>query len=851
MIEHASEDHRGLGGSRCRSSRDRWRWEARPHFHGSPRAARVRWAAAGLLIVLALSAIAALAEREARFERPGPEGTAPGSQALSNSLGPEPASLAAEAPAIALPAETHAARASRRRRATRRRRLREPAARLRPQRRPDRRAGALLRARGGLRPLLHRSQGGARAREGRARPRARAALPRRQPEGRARGSRSRNRKGQLPHGLRAPHRPAHLRALVYRELWPGIDMAFQGEGGKLRYEFRLRPGAEASDIRLAYAGAEDVSLGAGGALRIDTPLGALRDAPPQSFQRIDGRRVPVESRYALAGDSYGFSVGRHDRGRPLVIDPSLAYSTYLGGSSSTTGLVGVAVDSAGAAYVTGDTISADFPTTAGAFDTSASGELRRVRHQAQSRRLGPFLLHLPGRVLLRPRPRDRGRLGGGRLRHRGHRLRGLPDHRGGLRHQRQRRLPTPFVTKLNPAGSGLSYSTFLGGSYLDQGLGVAVDSAGAAYVTGETVSADFPTTAGAFDTSSNGEPRRVRHQAQSRRLGPFLLHLPGRVLLDVGRGVAVDSAGAAYVAGDTAPRGLPHHRGGLRHQRQRRPTRSSPSSTPPARAFPTPPSWAGPPSTKASGSRSTRRGPPTSPGSPAPGTSRPPRGPSTPAPTASSTRSSPSSIPPARAFPTPPSWAGPPSTRRRGRGRLGGGRLRHRVHRLRGLPDHRGGLRHQRQRRRRVRHQAQSRRLGPFLLHLPGRVRDFGSGIAVDSAGAAYVTGVTSSTDFPTTAGAFDTSANGDGTPSSPSSRWAPASRRRSISTPEPPAALRSQATPTATPSRSGPTPTNRAPRCGCARSRPQARSGRSSGSPAPTRAPEASRAADRKRRRR
>ncbi len=149
--------------------------------------------------------------------------------------------------------------------------------------------------------------------------------------------------------------------LIYRDLWPGIDMVFRGQGGKLNYEFHLRPGAEVSDIRIAYAGAKGVSLGAGGALQIDTPLGTLRYAHPQSFQRIDGRRVPVDSRYALAGNAYGFAVGHHDRRQPLVIDPSLAYSIYLGG------------------------------------------------------------LHRRG-------PRHRGRRGGGRLRHRSHRLRGPPHH---------------------------------------------------------------------------------------------------------------------------------------------------------------------------------------------------------------------------------------------------------------------------------------------------------------------------------------------------------------------------------------------------------------------------------------
>jgi hypothetical protein len=271
--------------------------------------------------------------------------------------------------------------------------------------------------------------------------------------------------------------------VIYRDLWPGIDMVFRGKGGRLNYEFRLRPGAKVSDIHLAYAGAEGVSLSRSGKLLIDTPLGTLRDARPQSFQRIDGRRVPVNSRYALAGNSYGFAVGHHDLRRSLVIDPSLAYSTFLGGSfvESSRG-IDIAVDSAGAAYLTGSTGSTDFPTTAGAYDTTQNGSY------------------------------------------------------------------DAFVTKLNPAGSSLAYSTYLGGSDNDFGLGIAVDSAGAAYVTGETLSADFPTTAGAFENSFDAFVTKLNPAGSSLAYSTYL----GGSGLDTGYGIAVDSAGAAYVTGTTA-----------------------------------------------------------------------------------------------------------------------------------------------------------------------------------------------------------------------------------------------------------------------------------------------------------
>src|SRR5215203_4827623 len=106
------------------------------------------------------------------------------------------------------------------------------------------------------------------------------------------------------HGL-----PTHGE-LLYGGLWPGIDMAVRGEGGKLKYEFHLKAGSSVDDVRLAYRGAEGLKVGTGGELLVKTPLGILKDAAPVSYQRIGDERVPVESRYTLREDGgYGFAVG--------------------------------------------------------------------------------------------------------------------------------------------------------------------------------------------------------------------------------------------------------------------------------------------------------------------------------------------------------------------------------------------------------------------------------------------------------------------------------------------------------------------------------------------------------------
>jgi Beta-propeller repeat len=166
--------------------------------------------------------------------------------------------------------------------------------------------------------------------------------------------------------------PTHAE-LLYGGLWPGIDMAVRGEGGNLKYEFHLKPGASVKDVRLGYRGAEGLKVGAGGELLVRTPLGILKDAAPVSYQLVGGERVPVKSRYERKGKGgYGFWVGAYDPRYPLIIDPGLDYSTFLGGAGDDRSF-GIAVDGEGRAYVTGLTSSADFPTTTSAFDTTYNG----------------------------------------------------------------------------------------------------------------------------------------------------------------------------------------------------------------------------------------------------------------------------------------------------------------------------------------------------------------------------------------------------------------------------------------------------------------------------------------------
>ena len=122
----------------------------------------------------------------------------------------------------------------------------------------------------------------------------------------------------------------------YRDLWPGIDLHLADHAGTLKYEFRVKPGALPSNVRLEYAGARSLSIDGSGTLLIDTDLGVLRDAAPVSYQIVEGRRVPVASRFVVidaARKQIGFAVDGYRPGHELVIDPGIQYSTFLGGSS--------------------------------------------------------------------------------------------------------------------------------------------------------------------------------------------------------------------------------------------------------------------------------------------------------------------------------------------------------------------------------------------------------------------------------------------------------------------------------------------------------------------------------------
>jgi hypothetical protein len=360
--------------------------------------------------------------------------------------------------------------------------------------------------------------------------------------------------------------------VIYRNLWPGIDLTMRGEPGELKYEFRVRPGGVPSDIRIAYTGADGLTIGKDGALLVETSMGVLRDAPPIAWQMIDGVRSPIDTRYALGEDrsSYSFDVrAGYRRDQELVIDPGLEYSTFLGGTSHDFGTA-IAVDSGGNAYIIGTTQSTNFPTRVGSFDRTFNGGVVDV-FVTKLNPTGTALIYstyLGGTPAAVPAggsdPFEFGRAiavdAAGNAYVAGQTTSAnFPTTSGAF--DRSLNIGTfdttdAFVTKLNAAGSGLVYSTFLGGTDIDDALAIAVDESGQAYVGGETGSTNFPTTAGAFDRTRDGafDAFVVKFNAAGSALvySTFI----GGTEVDFVEDIAV-SGGNAYVGGSTRSPNFP------------------------------------------------------------------------------------------------------------------------------------------------------------------------------------------------------------------------------------------------------------------------------------------------------
>jgi Beta-propeller repeat len=348
---------------------------------------------------------------------------------------------------------------------------------------------------------------------------------------------------------------ASYKRVQYKNLWPGIDAAFYGNQGQFEYDLGVAPGADPGRIALALSGAERVRVAESGALSIQLRGGSVRQLAPHAYQILDGVKVAVDSRYFLQGHRVGIRLGHYDHRLPLTIDPKLDYSTYLGGSGQDVG-TGIAVDSSGAAYVTGYTTSTNFPRTSGAHENGNDGS-----YDAFVTKLNPSGTGLIFSTYVGGSADDRGF--------------GIAVDTAGAAYvtgdTTSTNFPTTtaayqpahrgasdaFVAKLKPDGAGLEYATYLGGSLTDRGFGIAVDSSGAAYVTGVTGSSNFPTTAAAYQPAHRGASDVFVTKLNSSGTGLAYSTYLGGAGQDIGKAIAIDPDGAAYLTGDTTSPDFP------------------------------------------------------------------------------------------------------------------------------------------------------------------------------------------------------------------------------------------------------------------------------------------------------
>ncbi len=344
----------------------------------------------------------------------------------------------------------------------------------------------------------------------------------------------------------------------YKDVYPGIDLVYYGNRGQLEYDFVIEPGADPNAIRIALKGGGALKLSSQGDLVLTAEGKEIRFLKPRLYQELRGKKHDVAGRYVLRGArQVGFRVASYDTRLPLMIDPILSYSTYLGGASYDQAN-GIAADSLGNVYVAGFTQSSNFPITSGPVQSASAGNSDAFVTKLSAD--GSSLIYSTY-------------LGSDAV---DHALAIAVDALGSAYITGQtfgsKTVPFPitlgayqtanngfgdgFVAKLSPDGSSLVYSTFLGGSGLDEPRAIAVDVLGDAYVAGKTFSTDFPAVNAYQSANHGGEDAFV---AELNPSGSALIYSTyfGGSDDDQANGIAVDVQGDAYITGSTKSSDFP------------------------------------------------------------------------------------------------------------------------------------------------------------------------------------------------------------------------------------------------------------------------------------------------------
>jgi hypothetical protein len=340
--------------------------------------------------------------------------------------------------------------------------------------------------------------------------------------------------------------PTYAR-VKYEDVYPGVDLIYYGNRQQLEYDFVLQPGADPNVIALAFEGADELEVNVEGDLVVSTSAGHLRQRKPFVYQNTGGAKPEVSGYYVLHdNERVGFRVDDYDRAEPLIIDPVLDYSTPLGGSRDDIGL-GVAIDANGSAYIAGYTTSQNFPP-ANPIQRSLSGGL-----DAFVVKLNPEGTALVYATYLGGSSGDGGE--------------SLTVDASGNAYIAGETLSTNFPTvnplqrlkagnsdvflaKLNPQGTALIYSTYLGGTGNEDAFDIALDASGGIYLTGDTNSVNFPTMSPLQRLLGGGFDAFVAKLNPDGATLAYSTYL-GALGTDSGRSIVLDASGNAYVTGFT------------------------------------------------------------------------------------------------------------------------------------------------------------------------------------------------------------------------------------------------------------------------------------------------------------
>jgi len=332
---------------------------------------------------------------------------------------------------------------------------------------------------------------------------------------------------------------------VIRNVYEGIDLRYYFDGGMLRYDYVVHPGADPKQIVFNLEGSDKTYVDEKCNLVFTTRFGEVSMAGLKVYQ--ERGRKEVASRFVEKDGDCSIELGNYDKNQVLIIDP-LIYSTYLGGRGEDDGL-GIAVDGNGNAYVTGWTNSPDYDVTAGAYQTTNGGGyydvfVTKVNASGSGLIYSTYLggssyddgygiaIDGTGNAYVTGRTNSTN----------------YPVTTGAYQTTNGGSIDV-FVTKLKADGTGLMYSTYLGGSGNDEGYAIAIDGSGNAYVTGETWSTDYDVTTGAYQITNGGNFDVFVTKLKADGTGLMYSTYLGGSGDDGGYGIAIDGSGNAYVTG--------------------------------------------------------------------------------------------------------------------------------------------------------------------------------------------------------------------------------------------------------------------------------------------------------------